>query len=137
MNSNSALVELIKYILTGGGIAAIMEAYRQWRKSRKEDERTDVDILAILRQMAADEVKRVREDMATMREEAQRQSRAKDQKIDRLSEKVDALIDDRDGLVEYVKSIWRWLLSGAKPPPPPIPDHLQDVLPEAYHWPED
>ena len=40
------------------------------------------------------------------------------------------MIADRDEVVEWVINWRHWFLAGAKPPPPPVPRHLRDVLPE-------
>jgi hypothetical protein len=51
-------------------------------------------------------------------------------KISSLERQVSAVINDRDAVVDWVTH-WRgWFLAGAKPPPPPVPMHLRDVLPE-------
>lgn len=60
----------------------------------------------------------------------------KESQIADLRGKLHAVIEDRDGVVSYLKTLWRWVVEGAKPPPPPIPDHLHDILPPTdYVWP--
>lgn len=49
-----------------------------------------------------------------------------------LQRTVDVVIDDRDALVRYVVLFREWVALGAKPPAPPVPQHLRDFLPS---WP--
>lgn len=61
---------------------------------------------------------------------------AKTTQIMELHRTLIAVTEDRDLLVAYVRRWWAWALSGAKPPPPPVPDHLADVLPPGdFIWP--
>lgn len=48
--------------------------------------------------------------------------------IDRLRRGMRDVIDDRDGLVDYVQLVMAWVRSGGTPPPPPVPLHLRDRL---------
>lgn len=62
---------------------------------------------------------------------------SKGKQIGALRVQLDVVTEDRDGVVAYLKTLWRWVVEGAKPPPPPIPDHLHDVLPPSdYAWPK-
>lgn len=52
----------------------------------------------------------------------------KSREIGRLRDHLTVVISDRDALVAYVKQLWEWTARGAKPPPPPVPSHLRDLL---------
>jgi hypothetical protein len=59
-----------------------------------------------------------------------RKGRAEDQtKITGLQRRVDAVMNDRDRLVAYVKVMQSWIANGARPPAPTLPTHLADVVP--------
>jgi hypothetical protein len=47
-----------------------------------------------------------------------------------LQRRVEAMYADRDNLVRYIGVLRTWVASGAKPPPPPVPPHLANVVPE-------
>lgn len=67
--------------------------------------------------------------------------RTKHEKIQELEKARDddrrlirIIIADREALVTYVGSIRTWFISGAKPPPPPVPINLRDVLPWSWEY---
>lgn len=43
---------------------------------------------------------------------------------------MQAVIDDRDELVAYLTDVALWYRRGATPPPPTVPEHLRDSVPE-------
>ena len=45
-----------------------------------------------------------------------------------LRDRLEIVIRDRDALVAYVKQLGAWIAAGAKPPAPPVPTHLHDLL---------
>lgn len=79
---------------------------------------------------------RDREDADRRITDLEARDRDKALQLESLKQQLDIVTEDRDGVVAYLKTLWRWVVSGAKPPPPPIPDHLHDVLPPTdYVWP--
>ena len=51
----------------------------------------------------------------------------------RLRDHLEVVIRDRDNLVSYIKALSAWVAAGAKPPAPPVPTHLHDLLdPSAF-----
>lgn len=62
---------------------------------------------------------------------------AKGVRLDSLRTDLDEVVEDRHQLVDYLRHLWRWVVAGSMPPPPPVPDHLRDILPEdEWTWPE-
>ncbi len=49
---------------------------------------------------------------------------------------IAALTSDRDDLVAYLQSLYRWADSGEPPPPPRLPEHIAPWL-QLDHWPGD
>lgn len=47
-----------------------------------------------------------------------------------LERRVGAVIKDRDGVITYLIGFREWVSRGSKPPVPPIPLHLRDVIPD-------
>lgn len=54
---------------------------------------------------------------------------AKGKELATMRHQLDAVIDDRDGLVRYIVVLREWVVLGAKPPAPNVPAYLRDVLP--------
>lgn len=69
-------------------------------------------------------------------ETLERSDQTKSGQLENLHAQLLAVVEDRDGVVAYLKTLWRWVINGSKPPPPAIPDNLHDVLPpDEYMWP--
>ena len=53
--------------------------------------------------------------------------------IARLRDHLEVVIRDRDNLVGYIRQLSAWVSAGARPPAPPVPAHLYELLdPEAF-----
>lgn len=73
--------------------------------------------------------------MVTRLERVEKKCDEQDTTIDSLrgkliatNDRLQVVIHDRDALVSYVRQWHTWFSDGAKPPPPPIPRHLRDLL---------
>lgn len=51
-------------------------------------------------------------------------------KIAGLERRLLMVIEDRDALVRYITTFREWVALGARPPAPPVPQHLRDVIPD-------
>ncbi|MEO5745788.1 MAG: hypothetical protein ABIQ53_14525 [Terracoccus sp.] len=115
--------------LTWGGVATLRGARATAEKSTADIQRGLIDDLRV--QQDRDRLD-AKASITTLKESILEQG----EQIADLRGQLTAVIADRDGVVAYVKTLWRWIIGGSKPPPPPIPDHLQDILPlSEYVWP--
>lgn len=80
----------------------------------------------------------IRSTYGGMLADVERKNRDLAERLDRVEAKSSAqastialMISDRDDLLRWINGVLRpWIVSGAKPPAPAVPDHLADVLPQ-------
>ena len=76
------------------------------------------------------EVGRLDERIQSMEERHAREREEDLTQIAGLKRRVAAVIEDRDAIVRYFIVFRAWVANGSRPPSPPVPEHLADILPE-------
>ena len=77
----------------------------------------------------AEDVRKIEEQQVQIAALKARDGQAQSQ-IAGLERRVSAVINDRDGVITYLIQFREWVARGSKPPVPPIPLHLRDVIPD-------
>ena len=128
-----------------GAIGVLWGAYNTYVGGRRTgaNDTAQTDLATV--RAAADEWRAMKADTQSQLDESRRRLSAAEADIVTLKAQYAAqerqlheVIEDRQQLVDYLRAFWRWAVGGALPPPPPVPDHLHDILdPNEWHWPSD
>ena len=135
--------ELLRLLGTTAFVAVAVTAVQAVSTRKKlgaEAHRTDAETEATQVETARGLVAELRIEAAARRQDVaelvkrvevlEEEREANRTEISSLRRQIDAMMTDRDEVVEWVIK-WRgWFLAGANPPPPPVPRHLRDAVPE-------
>lgn len=133
MTSGNALTWFTGVVAAIGVLWGAYNTYVGGRRTGAND--TAQTDLATVR-AAADEWRQIKADYQTRLAAAEANIETLRTQLSAQGEQLHEVIEDRQQLVDYLRSFWRWAVGGALPPPPPVPDHLHDILdPDEWNWP--
>lgn len=143
--AGDALLESLKILVPGGGLAAVAAVWASYRKGRAEDVTADANLQTVINGMVKEQLEYFRAEVASARaaaehsrEEIERErtdNRALRGEIRTLQERVDALEgerdrarDDRAEVARALRDYMTWQTSGAVPPPPSLSRRVRDLI---------
>lgn len=60
----------------------------------------------------------------------------RDKRIAEQDRRIYALTADRDGVVAYLRRLYRWARGDRTPPPPQVPERIAPWLDDDWNWPD-
>jgi hypothetical protein len=108
----------------GAVVVALITGIVTWAVARTNAQSSERNVTIPPYGALADRVTKLEVSDAKKSDKLQEQ----DQVISILRNRLTVVISDRDSLVAYVRQWNAWFMSGATPPPPPVPTHLRDLL---------
>ena len=150
MNAAS-LTQVVGFLVALGGLSGlIMFFVSRWDKKRDPVSKAEAEVALAAKALGLaegindrlvaevgrldDKIEAMEARHATERQEDQARHAAEREqfltKIAGLERRMAGVIEDRDAIVQYFFVFRAWVANGQRPPAPPVPEHLAEIIPE-------